>query len=401
MMPGHEFSGVGKSRRAQRARRVVLCGFSILELIIALVILAFLIALLLPAVEAAREPARRAQCVNNLKQLALGCLNYESANKTFPTNGWGSDWLGDPNRKVGITQPGGWLFNILPYAEESPLYKLQEGKTGAELAAAATEMAKTPLPQLHCPSRRAVQTYPYTHKPMANGGAASFYTTGLFCDAAGTSLVAVAKSDYAGNGGQRYWSAETLPGDAMCDDGGPLGATVPPAANPYELFDAAMKDNKPIKDEHGRWKLTPQQGIDKFAAAGDGIFYPFSTVTIKDISDGTSNTYLCGEKFMPSDHYTDGLDDGDDQCAYMGHDDDITRWASSDTEGETKVVMQDFPAAKAGAGGSRLFGSAHAGMCNMAFCDGSVHQISYGIDAAIHARLANRKDGKEIDAAMY
>ena len=236
---------------------------------------------------------------------------------------------------------------------------------------------------------------------MANGGAASFYTTGLFCDAARTSLVAVAKSDYAGNGGQRYWSAETLPGDAMCDDGGPLGATVPPAANPYELFDTALKDNKPIKDEHGRWKLTPQQGIDKFAAAGDGIFYPFSMVKLDDISDGACNTYLCGEKSLCSDHYYDGLDDGDDQCVFMGHDNDITRWASSDADGETKVVMQDFPAAKAGAGASRLFGSAHAGMLNMAFCDGSVHQISYGIDPAIHANLANRKDGQKIDSSMY
>ena len=86
---------------------------------------------------------------------------------------------------------------------------------------------------------------------------------------------------------------------------------------------------------------------------------------------------------------------------FMGQDDDITRWASSEGDGETKVVMQDVPASKATPAASRLFGSAHAGMCNMAFCDGSVHQISYGIDPAIHAALANRKDGRKIDESMY
>jgi prepilin-type N-terminal cleavage/methylation domain-containing protein/prepilin-type processing-associated H-X9-DG protein len=105
-------------------------GFTLIELLVVIAIIAVLIALLLPAVQSAREAARRAQCTNNAKQLALGVMNFESANGTFPKgvnepylNGLtpytGSDALGSDQ-----TEPFGpnWAVMILGYIDQQPLY---------------------------------------------------------------------------------------------------------------------------------------------------------------------------------------------------------------------------------------------------------------------------------------
>ena len=81
-------------------------------------IIGILVALLLPAIQAAREAARRTQCKNNLRQIALACLNHESTHKTFPHGGWGWHWMGDPDKGFGRKQPGGWIYQATPYLEE-------------------------------------------------------------------------------------------------------------------------------------------------------------------------------------------------------------------------------------------------------------------------------------------
>ena len=123
-----------------------------------------LVALLLPAVNAARESARRTVCQNQIKQLALGALNHEAQHGHLPVAGWHPYqsykvklriWTGDPDKGFGHQQPGGWAFNILPYIEQDVLYGLGSGSTSHDQKALAIKQrVATPVPLFFCPSRR-------------------------------------------------------------------------------------------------------------------------------------------------------------------------------------------------------------------------------------------------------
>ena len=113
--------------RAQRVRSgrqvcsaVRRCGFTLVELLVVIAIIGILVALLLPAIQAAREAARRTSCSNNLKNLGLAVLTHHDAMKRFPVSNGGPYTVESP---VGVTQSGaGWILNSLPQLEEQPLY---------------------------------------------------------------------------------------------------------------------------------------------------------------------------------------------------------------------------------------------------------------------------------------
>lgn len=312
-------------------------GFTLVELLVVITIICILISLLLPAVQAAREAARRMQCTNNLKQLSLGCLTHEESHGFLPTGGWAFRWAGDPDRGFDERQPGGWIYNILPYIEQGTLHDLGAGAINKMPSRAV--LISTPISAVYCPSRRAAVTYPYVITPEVNTDPVS----------------TAARNDYAANVG---------------DNGVPCGAALT-----YEDGDSSYDWSKACD-------------MNLFS----GVVYIRSRVTMAMVGDGLSATYLLGEKYITSDYYATGQASGDDGSAYDGYDCD-----NLCAGGPSYAPRQDQP----GANLYWIYGSAHSGGFNVAFCDGSVRSISYLIDPETHRRLANRQDHQPIDGNSF
>jgi prepilin-type processing-associated H-X9-DG protein len=312
--------------------------------LVVITIIGILIALLLPAVQAAREAARRMQCTNNLKQISLACLTHESVHGFYPTGGWDAYWVGDPDRGFDVKQPGGWVYNILPFVEQQALHDLQIGKSGTDRTNAAIQMVQTALPAMNCPSRRAAIVYPNaTALPTRNAG----------------NLTKSAMTDYAVNIGD-------------------------PSRTDVKV---AMPSTLPAGDAYTSWPDMSDM---------TGISFLRSAIRVADITDGTTNTYLIGEKYLNPDHYTDGGAGGDDWDMYTGFQNDVARSTYyNSTTGSAWIPFQD----RSGFDYDDQFGSPHSDGINMSFCDGSVRSISYSIDAETHRCLGNRKDGEIIDGA--
>ena len=159
-------------------------GFTLIELLVVITIIGLLIGLLLPAVQASREASRRAQCQNNLKQLGLSFLNHHDQYGAFPTGGW--DWSTPPTYinglpAIGSPQRAGWGFQVLPFLEQSNVWKGGAGQTDQDRVLVAIG---TPLSVYFCPTRRPPQTLQYADAEYLNG----LTTTQALCDYAASNL---------------------------------------------------------------------------------------------------------------------------------------------------------------------------------------------------------------------
>ena len=311
-------------------------GFTLVELLVVIAIIGLLVAMLLPAVQAAREAARRATCKNHLKQIGLAFLTHESAQKHFPAGGWNFLYVGDSDRGYGQDQPGGWAFNILPYIEESDL---RESITDGDpdfikpiQRLRGKELLMTSLPVYECPSRRQPGASPGQHagdNAWANANTPP-----------GTLL---AKGSYAASCGTTY---------------------------DYEKHFSFPEDFEPKPD------------------TGRGIVWQKSTIRIREIEDGTAHTYMVGEKFAEPGLYE--MPALSEHHSMWGFEVGCVRIAST-----TQLPWRDrdLGTPKGSPLGTRRFGSAHRSVWQMVFCDGSVHALSYDIDGATHQGLGARDDG--------
>jgi prepilin-type N-terminal cleavage/methylation domain-containing protein/prepilin-type processing-associated H-X9-DG protein len=343
-------------------------GFTLVELLVVITIIGILIALLLPAVQAAREAARRVQCGNNLKQLALGCVAHETANGHYPTNGWGWGWTGDADRGYDWRQPGGWLYNILPFIEQQPLHDMGMGISpwnDATKKDLHTQRMSVPLNGFYCPSRRSALAYPFTDNPPINAS-----------QPGNGNGPPVGHNDYAVNGGDAYSSPGHNATSAAWGEYGPGDVTS-------------------VESPQGQMTTSAKNIFGAEGRVCTGVVFTGSMIKTADVTDGTSNTYLIGEKYVGPDWYYDGTDLCDNGDAFQGENADISRWGAWDGTSASPIPpMQDTAGYWYGWG----FGSAHATSLNMAFCDGSVQSINYAINPEIHRYLCNRKDDKSVDA---
>lgn len=324
--------------------RLAARGISLIELLVVLAILGILFQLLLPAVQAVRESARKAQCREHLRELGLAAFAHESALGRLPCGGWRYNWAGDPDRGNDRRQPGGWVYNLLPYLEQRALHERGRGLPPDQKRAVIAEVVQTSLPLFNCPTRRSAGPYPVDqHWVMANFD----------------SVAAAGKSDYAANAGERVSSW---------------------GASPFDL-------------REGDSLLFPWLPQEEFT----GVIFQRSELTLAQIVDGASCTYLFGEKYLNPERYDDPEPDdhnGDNQHMYAGYDEDSCRWA---VEGnEPLPPLQD----RRGYDDAYSFGSAHPAACHFVFCDGSVRSVDYSIDGAVHIQLCNRRDGGPIDGTL-
>jgi prepilin-type N-terminal cleavage/methylation domain-containing protein/prepilin-type processing-associated H-X9-DG protein len=318
-------------------------GFTLVELLVVIAIIGILVALLLPAVQAAREAARRTQCLNNLKQMGLAVQNHLGVTRHFPTGGWGHFWVGLADRGFGKRQPGGWVYNLLPFSEWNALHDLGAGATGAALEIANAQRIETPVPLFMCPSRGRSGLYPY----------GTFVTTHYRLTKPTSRQ---ARADYAMNAGDltefHYAGPDTL---AQGDDG----------TYPFP-------------------KMSGQ----------DGICYQRSTIAIRQVTDGLTNTLLIGEKYLNPDLYETSDDPGDNETMYCGDELDLLRWTGFFGK-KGNYLLQDTPGVLA----YQSFGGPHVGGVNFVFCDGSVRSLTTTIDTEVLRCLGNREDGKVIDTS--
>ena len=352
---------------SRRKRQV---GFTLVELLVTIAIVAMLVALFLPAVQAAREAARVTQCKNNLKQLGLAALQHHDALTALPP----ARLMPRPGdtEVCGVGSPT-WLVRILPYMEELTLYRNWD--LSRPYAAHADSVRMTTVSSFFCPSRR-------------DAGSSV-----LLDDVTRDFLVPVPRTAW----GPTAWCPDCLP------DIGPG-----PDPDPDDPDGPGDRDLESISVEYKRGGLSdyaanhgdPSPGFSGLASdfvfGGNGTGTMISSrpvcqfrtvvgwrdrIRAKDIVDGMSKTFLIGESHVRQDMLGVPPIDGP---AYDGN----------HLPSSSRIAGSGFPLARSmhDEVPNYSFGSWHSGFCQFALCDGSVRAIDVETAPRVLGRWANRRD---------
>ncbi len=339
----------GRQMRTANSKRCALRdsgGFTLIELLVVIAIISILVLLLLPAVNAAREAARRTQCINNLKQIGVAIINYETAHSKFPTG-------------VILAEGSMWSGYILPFMEDEKLKNLM---IIGEDAAGNFQWAH-PGPYRH----------PLRDDAYRNLIAVESVITAYRCPSA-----ALPNHQYDVSS-DNWHVMERAPGSYIgCASG------------------VVVDQNRPRGMEELDGVLYGHNKDEK----------PHKTVRLKQVLDGTSKTMLVGEAWHDSQvqrkigrQQESARGDHKDHW-YIGGDDPDIYNDSSECLGSTGVRPNLHLLNKCGDGASDRecqelqisFSSAHRGIVNVVMCDGSVHRVEEEIDAAIWSAMGTRSE---------
>ncbi len=366
-------------------RRTGVGGFTLVELLVVIAIIGVLVALLLPAVQAAREAARRTQCSNQMRQMSLALQNHESAKKTFPSGGidpWPriEDYAAGGKSYAAPMQGLSWAFQILPYLEQNAVHNLVD----------TVELPRTMIGLYYCPSRRGP-----TQNPSTSAGLEGRWLMDY------AALVGAPTRNQVGtpNGPLHHARVRDeatydrkLANGEICSAnllwGGELTHLRAGTTATYGGF-----LNRTIYPTQGVIVRSSFFVVDNSGASGNPVVHDLQLpkpTGFRQITDGSSNTAVLCEKRIAFDKYEGGTID-DDAGWSDGWDYDTLRLAYCRPTTDSGTVQ---------GGGFAPFmtaGSAHSSIFYCAFADGSVHGINYDVDLESFNRLANKSDGEVVD----